>query len=398
MMKRFSVSMAATVMLSATVLSAPTAAAAAADQETPADPADTWPAAPARTSGAGSVAATTITPAMQREIDRVVNAGRTSARVSPTAGARALAGAQIRCATFENQRYCLRYGWTNRTAAELSRDLVERETRARRGGHETGDASILDSLRTHARMAPRAQARADRIELRQAAKATAKVVDLRHDIDGTPYPRGFFARHPEVDRETATARKSAYPQRYYIMNWHNVREQRRSYWCGPTTMQMIAWGWQKKVKPQSLWASRLGTTTSGTGIWSMVAAVNKYTGYDKEKYAGRYIVLDISDYSYHKWLRLHKRHYSQYRAPIITHPVLNARYFDYLRGYSGSGHFQVGRGYNNRGKNPATIGLFEPWNPRRFNSSAPYVARLQYHRAYMGYLANQEHPQQNIGV
>ncbi|UYM04079.1 cysteine peptidase family C39 domain-containing protein [Solicola gregarius] len=394
---RFSVSAAAVALLSATVLSAPVSAA---DQETPSDPSDNWPPTNARTSSPGSVPPTTITPAMQREIDRVVAAGSSGARLAPSASARALASAKIRCATFESQRYCLNYGWTTRTAAELRRDLVSRESTAMRtGGRQTGDADLLDSLRAGARMAPQAQAAADRAELRRAAAATSKVVELRHELEGTAYPAGYFARHPEA-RAATTERKLTYPKRYYVLNWHHVREQRRSYWCGPTTMQLIAWGWHGKgsVRPQSLWARRLGTTTSGSGIWNMVAAVNKYTGFDKKKYAGKYIVLDISGYGYKKWLSLNKRHYAKYRAPIVMHPVLDARYFDYLHGYSGGGHFQVGRGYNNRGKNPATIGLFEPWNPRRFNSSAPYVARLQYHRAYMSYLANKAHPQQNIGV
>ncbi|MGH3359152.1 MAG: C39 family peptidase [Nocardioidaceae bacterium] len=398
MRKRFSVSVAVAVLLCATALAAPQSVA---DHDPATDPADTWPPTnpPSAESASGSAATTTVTADMQREISRVVAEGARSAPVAPTADARTLATAGIRCATFEEQRYCLHYGWTDRTPAELRRDLVEREATQRTlPGERTGDASLVDSLRARARMSPNAQAEADRAELTEAARATAKVISLRHDIEGTPYPEGFFARHPEVDRSQATAQRSAYPERRYIMNWHHVREQRRSYWCGPTTMQMIAWGWQKELKSQQLWADRMGTTSSGTGIYSMVEAVNKYTGYDKEKYAGKYIVLDISDYSYHKWLRLNKRHYVDYRSPIVTHPVLDARYFDYLQGYSGSGHFQVGRGYNNRGDNPATIGLFEPWNPRRFNSSAPYVSRLQYHRAYMGYQANQAHPQQNIGV
>lgn len=397
MNKRISVSVVATTMLSATVLSVPGATA----QETPDDPSDTWPPSNARTISRGSVAPSTITPAMKREINRVVAANRQAARVAPSAGARALAGAQIRCATFETQRYCLRYGWTDRTARELRRDLVQREANTRRtAGHETGDASLLDELRAHARMAPSTQARADRAELRQAAKATSKVLALRHDIQGTPYPQGYFARHPEAERTTATTRKRRYPRRYYVLNWRHTRQQNRSYWCGPATMQLIAWGWHggKKPRRQKLWARRLGTTTSGTSIGNMVKNVNKFTGFDRKRFAGRYIVLDISDWKYGKWLRLHRRHYAQYKAPIVMHPVLKARYFPYLKGWSGSGHFQVGRGYNNRGKNPATLGLFEPYNPRRFNSSAPYVARLQYPRAYPNYLANQDHPQQNIGV
>lgn len=397
MNKRFSVSTASAVLLGASVLTAP---ASIADQQAPSDPADTWPATNVRTTDTGSVPANTITSDMRREIDRVIAAGRNAARVSPSAGARSLAAAQIRCATFESQRYCLNYGWTNRTAAQLRRDLVQRESSARRtAAPGTGDADLIESLRADARMAPRARAAAERAELRRAARATSKVLALRYEIEGTPYPDGYFARHPEA-RTAATERKRTYPKRYYILNWRHTRQQKRSYWCGPTTMQLIAWGWHggKKPRKQRLWASRLGTTTSGTGIWTMVDAVNKHTGFDKRRYAGKYIVLDISDYGYKKWLSLNKRHYSKYNAPIVMHPVLDARYFDYLKGYSGSGHFQVGRGYNNRGKNPATIGLFEPWNPRRFNSSAPYVARLQYHRAYMSYLANKAHPQQNIGV
>ncbi|MDN5853489.1 MAG: hypothetical protein L0K86_11720, partial [Actinomycetia bacterium] len=335
MNKRISVGMAA-AMLSATFLSAPGAAAKA----TPDDPADTWPPSNARTVSGGSVAPSAITPAMKREINRVVAANRRAARVAPASSARALAGAQIRCATFETQRYCLRYGWTNRTAAELRRDLVKREANARRTSHETGDASILGSLRNHARMAPRSQARADRAELRQAARSTSKILELRHDIQGTPYPRGYFARHPEADRTAATARKRRYPKRYYVLNWHHTRQQHRSYWCGPATMQLIAWGCHggKKPRTQKLWARRLGTTTSGTTIWSMVKGVNRYTGFDKERYAGRYIVLDISDWGYRKWLRLHRRHYAQYNAPIVMHPVLKARYFPYMKGWSGSGH------------------------------------------------------------
>ncbi|UPK76207.1 hypothetical protein MU582_06080 [Nocardioidaceae bacterium SCSIO 66511] len=398
MNKRFSVSTAAVALLGASVLTAP---ASIADQQAPSDPADTWPPAKTRTMpGPGSVPATKITPAMQREIDRVVAAGRTAARVAPSANARALASAQIRCATFETQRYCLGYGWTERTPKELRNDLVQRESSARRApARQTGDADVLDSLRANARLAPAARAAAERAELRQAAQATGKVLAIRNEIDGEAYPKGYLARHPEA-RVAASQRKLEYPKRKYVLNWRHTRQQKRSYWCGPATMQLIAWGWHggKKPRPQKLWASRLGTTTSGTGIYNMVANVNKHTGFDKKKYAGKYIVLDISDYGYKKWLSLNKRHYARYRAPIVMHPVLDARYFDYLKGYSGGGHFQVGRGYNNRGKNPATIGLFEPWNPRRFNSSAPYVARLQYHRAYMSYLANKAHPQQNIGV
>ena len=63
-----------------------------------------------------------------------------------------------------------------------------------------------------------------------------------------------------------------------------------------------------------------------------------------------------------------------------------------------SGHFQVGRGYDKNGKKPAKLGYFEPWNQQRFDPSEPYIARVQWRRAYQSYRANQAHPHQNIGV
>ena len=39
-------------------------------------------------------------------------------------------------------------------------------------------------------------------------------------------------------------------------------------------MQMIAWGWYGKDGGQDKWAKRLGTTTSGTDIGSIVTVIN----------------------------------------------------------------------------------------------------------------------------
>ena len=44
------------------------------------------------------------------------------------------------------------------------------------------------------------------------------------------------------------------------------------------------------------------------------------------------------------------------------------------------------------------VGYFEPWNQQRFDPSEPYIARVQWRRAYQSYRANQAHPHQNIGV
>jgi hypothetical protein len=162
-------------------------------------------------------------------------------------------------------------------------------------------------------------------------------------------------------------------------------------------MQMIAWAWQGERKKQRHWAGKLGTTTDGSAISDMVRVINSSTGYDREDRAGSYVVLDISSWSYEKWLLLNMRHVVDYRAPLVLHPVLLKKFYPYLDD-DASGHFQVGRGYDKRGKKPTQVGYFEPWNQQRFDPSEPYIARVQWRSAYKSYRANQAHFQQNIGV
>ena len=162
-------------------------------------------------------------------------------------------------------------------------------------------------------------------------------------------------------------------------------------------MQMITWGWSGTRRTQSHWAHRLGTTTSGSAITEMVRVVNQDTGYDKEKYAGPYITLDIRDWSFREWRLLMARHVVDYRAPVVLHPVLEKRLYPYLD-HDGSGHFQVGRGYEKReGKTPL-LGYFEPWNQQRFHPDEPFIDRVQWRDAYKSYRANQAHFQHNLGV
>jgi hypothetical protein len=162
-------------------------------------------------------------------------------------------------------------------------------------------------------------------------------------------------------------------------------------------MQMIAWGWRGEPRAQSYWAQRLGTTREGSAISDLVRVTNRATGWDGADRAGPYVVLDIADWSYRQWYVLHMRHYVDYRAPVILHPVLLKRYFPYLDD-DASGHFQVGRGYNKRGDDPNLLRFFEPWNQQRFDPSEPYIDRRQLRSAYRSYRANQEHFQHNIGV
>ncbi|GAB3197817.1 hypothetical protein GCM10027062_10460 [Nocardioides hungaricus] len=370
---------------------------------------------------AGTAGLAKLTPEARAEIDRVVAEGamlsRRMARSSGKATPEQLAETAVRCAEFEGQRYCLGAGWTDDTEAEVrARTLRAARTVAARptgAAEETGDLDAQETLARRARMSPAALARADRTELTMAARSVAKVWLLRNQIEGVPLPAGFLEDHPEARARTATPKPTGtptvrptrapvktaadYPRRFQIMDGDRTAAQRRTYWCGPGAMQMITWGWQKQRKSQGHWAQRLRTTTEGTSIWDMVRVVNQSTGYDQQKYAGPYIVLDISDYSFSKWMLLMMRHVYDYRAPVVLHPVLLKKFYPYLDD-DASGHFQVGRGFAKRGKKPDRLGYFEPWNQQRFDPSEPYIARVQWRDAYRSYRANQAHFQHNVGV
>jgi hypothetical protein len=359
-----------------------------------------------------------VTPAQRRTIDEVVARGRAAGRAATTSP-RALVDDVVRCATFEAQRYCLGTGWTDRTQSQVRAHtvaLLDRSAARRTTTRTTGDLSTYDAVRQLARMSPAARAAAERAELTEAARSVAKVWLLRHQIQGVALPDGFLARHPEVQRGVVVhgtaARTSsgpdvsargkvkhwgAYPTRATVLKPRHVAEQHRTYWCGPTTMQMIAWGWQHTKRPQRHWADRLGTTTSGSAITSMVKVVNDETGYDKPSRAGPYITLDIGDWTFKQWKLLIARHVVDYRAPVVLHPVLLQRFYPYLD-HDGSGHFQVGRGYQKRDGKTPLLGYFEPWNQQRFHPDEPFIDRVQWRDAYKSYRANQAHFQHNLGV
>ncbi|CUR54820.1 conserved hypothetical protein [metagenome] len=373
---------------------------------------------------AATAGTSAITPVAQREIDRVVAQGATVGRtLTARATPALLAQTQVRCADFEGQRYCLHSGWTTDTPDEVVSGVIDaaRQESARRTTNtvNTGDADLLTTLRRSAALSPAARAAADRAELTAAARSVAKVWLLRHQIQGVPLPEGFLEEHPEVTvpaaaKSTAGATASPtasptavtaptdktnqdYPQNKWILDYKKVAEQTVTYYCGPTSMQMIAWNWSGTRKSQSYWADRLGTTSNGSAISDLVRVTNASTGWDRKAYAGPYIVLDIKDFSYRQWMLLTMRHIVDYRAPLILHPILHKEFYPYLDD-DASGHFQVGRGYNKRGDKANLVSYFEPWNQQRFDPSEPYIARLQNRSAYKSYRANLAHFQHNIGV
>ena len=356
----------------------------------------------------------TITAVARAEIDAVVAAGLASPRLSARPTPAALVAALVRCAEFEGQRYCLHTGWTEEAADQVVADATAAadRTASRTAGRATttGDADLLTTLRATADLAPAARAAADRAELTEAAKAIAKVWLIRNQVEGVPLPDGFLARHPEIQLGTTSARvatapaatpttkqASAYPQLDTVLDKADVAEQTRTYYCGPTSMQMIAWGWKGEKWSQEFWADKLGTTSGGTAITDMVRVTNSSTGWDNEAHAGPYIVLDIKDFTFYKWMLLQMRHITEYHAPVILHPILLKQYYPYLDD-NASGHFQVGRGYNQNGDKANLISYFEPWNQQRFDPSEPYIGRVQWRSAYKSYRANEAHFQHNIGV
>jgi hypothetical protein len=372
-----------------------------------------------------------VTPEMKAEIDRVVAEGRTLGRVSAKATPEQLAASSVRCAELEGQRYCLGTGWTEDSEDEVRARMARsvRTTAARPAGRveSTGDLDSADALAQRARMSPAARAEADRAELTMAARSVAKVWLLRHEIEGVPLPDGFLAAHPEARAAVPTAAKPSaspsataspsptasatptapstasvktqadYPERVAILDPKQVAEQTRTYWCGPTSMQMIAWGWRNRVQSQDHWAQRLHTTSNGTSVYDMVRVVNQSTGWDNEDHAGPYIVLDIGKYGFDKWMLLMMRHLADYQAPVVLHPHLLKQFYPYLDD-DASGHFQVGRGYAKRGKKPDLLGYFEPWNQARFDPSEPSISRVQWRNAYKSYRGNQAHYAHNVGV
>ncbi|MBA2954781.1 hypothetical protein GON03_10630 [Nocardioides sp. MAH-18] len=352
---------------------------------------------------ANAVGASRLTAGMRAEIDRVVAAGR-SIRRGGTKGAAVRMGSAVRCADLDGQRYCLGVGWTDDSEAQVrARVVAAARTSARSTRDRTGDLDAAAALARTVRMAPSRRAAAERAELVEAARSVAKVWLLRHELQGTPLPADFLDRHPEARSSAPIAARARsrtaadYPRRSTVLHGRDAREQRRTYWCGPTTMQAIASGWRGHPRRQRYWAHRLGTTRDGTAITDIVRTVNHATGYDRRSRAGRYITLDVGDWSYRQWALLMMRHIHDYRAPVVLHPVLRRRYFTYLDD-DASGHFQVGRGYDKNGRGPLLLGYLEPWNQQRFDPSEPFVRRVQWRGAYRSYRANQAHPMHNVGV
>ena len=91
------------------------------------------------------------------------------------------------------------------------------------------------------------------------------------------------------------------------------------------------------------------------------------------------------------------RHIVDYRAPVVLHPILLKKCYPYLD-HDGSGHFQVGRGYDKRDGKTPLLGYFEPWNQQRFDPYEPFIAARAVAQRLQVLPREPGHFQHNLGV
>ena len=352
-----------------------------------------------------------LTGAMRREIDRVVAAGRdlgaVSARQSHRRGSRATC---VRCAEFEGQRYCLHTGWTTSTQADVrARVAAATMTGAARrvaAVETTGDLDLSDTLRRKLRSAPPSGRRPS---ARSSPQPPGRLP--RYGCCGTrsrvsPLPTGFSAAHPEAglsarsSSTTATGTKtfSDYPQVGKVLRWRRTAEQTTTYWCGPTTMQMIAWGWHGRAKvpgplgePPRYDDQRHGDHPDGPGGQREHRLGPCEPGRHLHHPGHLRLVLRevvTAQHAPHRGLPRPAR-----AAPGAAQEVLPVPRRRRLRSLPGWPRLQ-----QERGRADLRIGYFEPWNQQRFDPSEPYIGRVQWRDAYRSYRANRAHFQHNIGV
>lgn len=344
-----------------------------------------------------------------REIDRVVDevransAARTMAR-STKDKLRDRVNDTFRCVEFlSGVRYCLNYGWTTTTEREVRADMLSsarQESALKAPVASTGDLSILAMLDQTSEMSTHERVTSVRSDLKEAAEGIdsfLKTEELRTLLT----PTSVKSRAASSAGIAATPRKQPVQESGKILK-DRVVEQEHAYWCGPATIQMMAWNWGKHKKvSQPTWAKRLGTTKSGTSIHAMVKLINKDPQLSKwvKKQGKKYEARNIEKHTFPQWYALNVNHYDKYGTPVILHPLLLKKYFPYLDKDSG-GHFQLGRGwdFDSHTAKSEKLLYYEPFNPRRFNPERRFVARKQKRIATSSFKANKAHFQHNIGV
>ncbi len=258
----------------------------------------------------------------------------------------------LRCFKLDDENYCLGLGFVDQVPSGAQLQELTSPPASLRADDDagveqdspTGDLTPAAFVAQRAAMPKSARVTAELDELKAAWAGRAKARELRL-----------------LSTSATPAAPVKMPASAYIMNGFQT-SQEKGYWCGPATFQSIDWADDNQKDTQASWAEDLGSTTSGTAISAMVKQTNVKTAWPKS--AGTYVVQNVSGWNAQTFFAVHQKHLGVYKAPVIEHVQLLKRYFPYLA-FNHSGHYQVGRGYNQAN---GTIAIFEVFNERRFNS------------------------------
>ncbi|HET6741621.1 MAG TPA: C39 family peptidase [Kribbella sp.] len=272
------------------------------------------------------------------------------------------AASMMRCFKLDTENYCLGLGFVNQLPTGEQRHALMDQPSER----SAADAGVEQDIAT-GDLTP-AQLVAQRAALPKSQRVTIELDEMQAAWNGRDKARELRELAASTTPATttpattpATPAAPVAPASAYIMKGFQT-SQEKGYWCGPATFQSIDWADDNQKDTQASWAKDLGATTSGTAISAMVQQTNLKTAWPKA--AGSYIVQSVSTWNAQTFLAVHEKHLGVYKAPVIEHVQLLKRYFPYLA-FNHSGHYQVGRGYD---KAKGTIGIYEVFNERRFNS------------------------------
>lgn len=301
---------------------------------------------------AATIAAPTNPPAARSWSDVVRQVSATSPRSATLRASAAKQSAPVmRCFKLEAENYCLGLGFVDKMPTAATISAAASAPAMKSANSPTGALSPSDFVAERASMSDQARLNAELAEMWTAWAGRDKARSLRTAGAFTPPASPMSAQIVRT------------PPAQFAMLGGYATSQERGYWCGPATFQSIDWADDKQKNTQATWAKYLGTTRSGTAISAMVRQTNRMTNWDIA--AGTYIVQSVRGWTTQKFFTVHQNHLGDGSgAPVIEHVQLLRRYFPYLA-FNHSGHYQVGRGYS---KTKGTIGIFEVFNERRFNS------------------------------
>jgi hypothetical protein len=179
-----------------------------------------------------------------------------------------------------------------------------------------------------------------------------------------------------------------YPPARAIMLGYAV-EQERSYWCGPATIQSIDWANDGGKDSQTYWSGRLGTTTSGSAISTMVSLINSDTTWDNS--AGPYAVASTVGKDATWMMNVFRYNVGLQGSPVLLHPQLLHAYHPWVT-YDHGGHFQPGIGYD-----ATTIELIEVYDERDWRAGGAASAGYRFYTFQNAINAQNANSLKNIG-